>query len=444
KILFGLYKDLIGTTTLDIKGQPFKGLQIMGMLESRVLDFERVIIASVNEGVLPAGKSANSFIPFELKKAYNLPSYKEKDAVYTYHFYHLLQRSADIKLLYNTETDGLNAGEKSRFLIQLEVEKQKNHQLETITVSPQVPKIVSTLKQVEKTPDILEKLKSLAESGFSPSALTTYIRNPLDFYTQYILGIRDTDAVEETVAANTLGTAVHNTLEYFYKALAEEKALVTELFLKESIKNTPEIVAAQFKEIYTKAPLDKGKNLLIFEVAKRYVINFLKAELNEISLGNETKILQIEADLKKEIFIEGLDFPIFIRGKVDRIDAYNGKTRIIDYKTGKVLQNELEITDWELLTTDYDKYSKPFQVLTYASMVSGTVAEPMEAGVFSFKNMQAGFLKFSKKDENSKSKNFDINEETIEAYSSELKKLILEICNPSIPFIEKEIKQKNW
>lgn len=442
KTLFNLYKDLVSTTTLDFRGQPFKGLQIMGMLESRVLDFERVIVTSVNEGVLPAGKSANSFIPFDLKKAYNLPTYKEKDAVYTYHFYSLIQRAQDVKLLYNTEPGGLNAGEKSRFLIQLEVEKQPKHNLEKTIVSPQVPKVFSELKQVEKTPEILEKIKYFAGRGFSPSALTTYMRNPLDFYTQYILGIRETEEVEETVAANTLGTVVHNTLENFYKPLAEDNIPVTKEFLKTSMDNTAKEVAKQFQDIYTKAPLNKGKNLLIFEVAKRYVNNFLKAENAEIELGNKTKILQIEADLKKEIEVEGLDFPVYIRGKVDRIDDFNGTTRIIDYKTGKVMQNQLEISNWEEITTDYDKYSKPFQVLAYATMMSEQISFPVEAGVFSFKNMQSGFLKFTEKE--GRNKKTLIDKETMEAFHAEISRLIFEICNPDVPFTEKEIKQKSW
>ena len=444
KTLFNLYKDLISSTTLDFRGQPFKGLQIMGMLESRVLDFERVIVTSVNEGILPAGKSTNSFISYDLKKAYKLPTFKEKDAVYTYHFYHLLQRAQNVKLLYNTEPDGLNPGEKSRFLIQLDVEKQPKHSIEKTLVSPQVPKVFSELKEVEKTPEVVERLKFLANRGFSPSALTTYIRNPLDFYKQYILGIRDTEEVEETVAANTLGTVVHNTLENFYKPLVESGENLSKEFIKECLSKTAEEVANEFYKNYTKAPLDKGKNLLIFEVAKRYVNNFLKSEIAELDLGNQIKIIQIEADLKKEIKIEGLDFPVFIKGKVDRIDQFNGNTRIIDYKTGKVEQKQLVVTNWEEIATDYDKYSKPFQVLSYALMADGEISFPAEAGVISFKNMQSGFLKFAKKEESSKKKNSVIDTDILEAFSEQLKKLITEICNPEIPFTEKEIKQKSW
>ena len=122
-----LYHELLGTETLDFRGEPFKGLQLMGMLESRCLDFETVIITGVNEGILPAGKTMNSFIPYDLKRSYELPTYKEKDAIYTYHFYRLLQRSTTAYMLYNTESDGQNAGEKSRFLLQLEIERTQSY-----------------------------------------------------------------------------------------------------------------------------------------------------------------------------------------------------------------------------------------------------------------------------------------------------------------------------
>ncbi|HET8753092.1 MAG TPA: PD-(D/E)XK nuclease family protein, partial [Salinimicrobium sp.] len=216
KSLYSIFKDLLNSQTVDFRGQPFQGLQIMGMLESRVLDFKNVIITSVNEGVLPAGKSSNSFIPFDLKCAYKLPTYKEKDAVYTYHFYHLLQRSQQIHILYNTESDGLNGGEKSRFLLQLEMEKKPAHQISNFTVASRVPAISLPLKTIRKNPEIMQKLKERASKGFSPSALTTYIRNPLDFYHQYILGIREPEEMEETIAYNTLGTVVHQSLETFY------------------------------------------------------------------------------------------------------------------------------------------------------------------------------------------------------------------------------------
>ncbi|MFD2517296.1 PD-(D/E)XK nuclease family protein [Salinimicrobium flavum] len=446
KTLFSIYKDLVSGQSVDFRGKPFTGLQVMGMLESRVLDFKNVILLSVNEGVLPAGKSSNSFIPYDLKCAYNLPTYKEKDAVYAYHFYHLMQRAENLRLLYNTETDGLNAGEKSRFLLQLEIEPLVNHRISAYTVAPEVPAIQNDLKIVKKNKDIMNRIRELAQRGFSPSALTTYIRNPLDFYKQYILNIREREEVEETVAFNTLGTVVHDTLEEFYMAWENRELTVDKL--EAAIKATPQEIEKQFREHYSSGPLNRGKNLLIFEVAKRYVINFLKSEIKTLKEGNSIKIMQVENKLNSGFSIAALDFPVNLKGTVDRVDEFNGKLRIIDYKTGKVDQNKVEIVDWEDISSDYDKYSKPFQILMYACLLDAQnpITESVEAGIISFKNLQNGFLKFSKKDKNGRGavKDQDITRETLSAFKEQLEKLILEICDPNIPFTEKEIKQKSW
>ncbi len=441
KSLYNFYKELLSTETLDFQGKPFKGLQLMGMLESRALDFETVIITSLNEGILPAGKSDNSFIPYDLKQEYKLPTYREKDAVYTYHFYRLLQRAKNVYLLYNTESEGLNSGEKSRFITQLEIEKQKTHQLKKILVSPRVPQIKNELKEIKKTPEMLEQIKSLARSGFSPSALTTYIRNPLDFYHQYILGVRDQEEVEETVAFNTLGTVVHNALENLYKPY--EAKIITEETIQSFIKQADQEIAKEFSATYSKLPLQKGKNLLIFEVAKRYLHNFLRFEIKRLKSGEEIEIVQIEKDLKVELPIENLPFSVYLRGKVDRYEKSNGIPRIIDYKTGKVESRNLNVSDWSEITKDYDNYSKSFQVLTYASLIAleKDLKFPAQAGIVSFKNLKSGFLKFEKKEVGTRNKDSMITEETLEKFQIELKKLIMEICDPEIPFVEKEIKK---
>lgn len=435
--LHSVYKELLSSETLDFQGEPLEGLQIMGMLESRVLDFETVIISSVNEGVLPAGKSNNSFIPFDVKLENKLPTYKEKDAVYTYHFYRLLQRAKHVFILYNTEADVLTGGEKSRFITQLELEEihNINHQI----VVPKVPVVAQNLKIVKKTNALLKDIFAVAKKGFSPSSLTNYMRNPIDFYYQKILKIREYEDVEETVAANTLGTVVHNTLEDFYKPFINQTLTVDSIkSLKPKIEKQ---VAFHFKNEYKQGDISKGKNLIVFEIAKRYVLNFLNAEIEDIKAGNEIKILQIEANNEVEINIPSLEFPVKLTGKVDRVDSYNGVTRIIDYKTGNVQQNQVEVVDWEDITSDYKKYSKSFQVLTYAYMMykSHQIRLPLEAGIISFKNLNSGFLKFAKKESSRGKKDTLITEDTILAFEIELKSLISEICSQDIDFEEKEV-----
>ncbi|RZJ99610.1 MAG: PD-(D/E)XK nuclease family protein, partial [Flavobacterium sp.] len=174
--LYAIYKQIIDLAEVSFEGEPLNGLQIMGVLESRVLDFETVIVTSMNEGKFPAGKSMNSFIPYDVKRELGLPTFKEKDAIYTYHFYHLLQRAKNIYLLYNTESEGLDGGEKSRFITQLEVEKQPNHALTHEIRNSEVPLIAYEPIVIPKSESVMIRLKEIAETGFSPSALTSYIR----------------------------------------------------------------------------------------------------------------------------------------------------------------------------------------------------------------------------------------------------------------------------
>ena len=439
KVLQTLYKELLSSETLDFKGQPLKGLQIMGMLESRVLDFETVIIVSVNEGVLPAGKTNNSFIPFDVKVENGLPTYKEKDAVYTYHFYRLLQRAKNVHIIYNTEPDVLSGGERSRFITQLEFEA--HHELDHKIVIPETPQITPQLLAVKKSPEILAQLKRVAEKGFSPSSLSQYIRNPIDFYNQKILGVKAENLLEETIAANTFGSVIHNTLEAFYTPFVGcvlDAAMITAL--KPKIEPT---VTRYFKELFKEGDITKGLNLISFEIAKRYVSNFLAYELACINNGDQIKIDAIESKIAVAIDIPELQTPVQLIGTIDRVDTCNGTQRIIDYKTSQVSQSELELVNWEDLTSDYKAYSKSFQILTYAYMINtqAPFTTAVEAGIISFKNLKSGLLKFAKKDKPGAyaQKTTLLSIETLENYELELKKLILELFNQDIDFIEKEV-----
>ncbi|CAM3334888.1 PD-(D/E)XK nuclease family protein [Aequorivita lipolytica] len=433
-----LFSELTQTTSIDFEGDAYSGLQVMGVLETRVLDFENVIITSVNEGIFPSGKSNASFITYDLKQQFNLPIYTEKDAIYTYHFYRLLQRAKNVTLLYNNHSEGINTGEKSRFIRQLEIEKHPNHTIEKRILSPKVQIKPLQLREIHKTEAVLKRIREIAEKGFSPSALTSYIRNPMEFYFQKILKLNEFAEVEETVAANTLGTIVHDTLENFYQPLEALVLSVQNLLdMKERIH---EEVTKQFKKTFKGGNFSKGKNLIIFEVAKRYISNFIDREISEVEAGNEIKIVKIEANLTLEIPIHEINFPVKIHGKVDRVDTYNGQLRIIDYKTGSVNQGDVEIIDWSVLNKDY-KFSKAFQVLTYALMMNRELPiNGAEAGIISFKNLAGGFLKFGTKTSAYSKRDQQITAETLENFTIELKKLILEICDPQIPFIEKEIE----
>lgn len=433
--LHAIYKQVIDLAEVSFEGEPLSGLQIMGVLESRVLDFDTVIVTSMNEGKFPAGKSQNSFIPYDVKKELGLPTFKEKDAIYTYHFYHLLQRAKSIYLLYNTESEGLDAGEKSRFITQLEVEKQPKHELSHDIYNAVLPDKIYEPMVVPKSESVMERLREIADKGFSPSTLTSYIRNPIDFYFQKILRINEVEEVEENIALNTLGTIVHETLKALYDPFVGK--FLSESNIAECYKNLDTEVLRQFKLVYKEGEIQKGRNLLAFEVAKRNISNFLKTELEDLKNGAIIKILFLEQHFERDLLHNDLPFPIKIGGSVDRIEEHNGKIRIIDYKTGKVEGPSVILKTWKNLTTDI-KTDKIIQVLTYAFMYElYAQGKEMEVGIISFKNLKSGFLPFVFKDVVQKKETTVINTEIVQNYLEQLVLLLNEILDQEIPFTEK-------
>ncbi|MDR7372696.1 PD-(D/E)XK nuclease family protein [Flavobacterium aquidurense] len=433
--LYAIYKQVIDVAEVSFEGEPLRGLQIMGVLESRVLDFDTVIVTSMNEGKFPAGKSQNSFIPYDVKKELGLPTFKEKDAIYTYHFYHLLQRAKNIYLIYNTENDGLDAGERSRFITQLEVEKQPKHNLTFDIYNPVLPTTAYQPMVVPKSEAVMERLREIAVAGFSPSALTSYIRNPIDFYFQKILRIREVEEVEENIALNTLGTIIHETLKSLYEPFIGRFISENDIF--NCFKLLDDEVLKQFKLVYKEGEIKKGRNLLAFEVAKRNVSNFLKMEMESINNGDAIQIIALEKTFGRELTHPGLPFPVLIQGNVDRIELRNGKIRIIDYKTGKVEKANVVLKSWNGLTQEL-KNDKIIQVLAYAFMFEKEAREyPIEVGIISFKNLKSGFLPFGFKEE--KELNITVTKEILNNYLNEIVILLNEIFDVNIPFEEKII-----
>lgn len=431
--LYAIYKQVIDLAEVSFEGEPLNGLQIMGVLESRVLDFETVIVTSMNEGKFPAGKSQNSFIPYDVKRELGLPTFKEKDAIYTYHFYHLLQRAKNIYLLYNTESEGLDAGERSRFITQLEVEKQPKHNLTQEIYNAVLPEIAYQPMVIPKSESVMLRLREIAEKGFSPSALTSYIRNPIDFYFKKILRISEVEEVEENIALNTLGTIIHETLKELYIPFVGK--FVTEDDIKNCFARIDDEVLKQFRIVYKEGEIKKGRNLLAFEVARRNVQNFLKMELEQIKGGDVVKIIALEETYERMLDHPDLPFPVLIKGNVDRIEQRNGRIRIIDYKTGKVEAGNVSLKQWNKLTADI-KSDKIIQVLAYAYMYGQHVTDQeIEAGIISFKNLKSGFLPFNFTE--NKIQVAIVNDEISANYISQLVILLKEILDKDIPFTEK-------
>lgn len=428
-----LFTEAIRNSTIDFEGDAYDGLQIMGVLESRLLDFKNVILLSVNEGVLPSGKSNNSFITYDLKRQYGLPLYTEKDAIYTYHFYRLIQRAKKVWLCYNTDDSGMKGGEPSRFVLQLQVEKLATHKITTRTVSPKVSDSGKmALQTVEKNQNTLDCLNHIAEKGFSPSALGSYIRNPIDFYERRILKIDETDKVEETVAYSTMGTIVHDTLENLYN---ECNALLDIDSLKRIKKTADSELEKQFKKSFLNGDYTQGFNLIIYNVAKQFVHRTIAYDLELLESGNTIEIIEMEKRLSAELFIPSINKKVNIYGLADRIERFNGMLRIIDYKTGAVDGSNLSVTDWERLITDKDK-SQAFQVLIYAWLyMKNNAIENLQAGILSMRKMGSGFMPVRE------NRGFGdiITQEVVDQFETYLVRLIEEIFDLDEDFKEKEV-----
>jgi len=431
-----LFEDAVANSTVDFMGDAYNGLQIMGVLETRTLDFENIVMLSVNEGTLPAGKSSPSFLTYDLKKAFDLPMYDEKDAVYGYHFYRLLQRARNCWFIYNGTAEGLETGEKSRFLLQIETEQRTNHRINQVVSRPKIELHKHELLQVDKTSSVNKKIAFLKTKGLSPSALTAYIRNPIDFYFRYVLEVQQQDLLEEVVEYTTLGTIVHNSLEQLYLPLVGQ--LLSEKSLNGLLLESDKRVVLEFDALFKRGNYRKGKNLLIFEVAKKYVENLIKWDLERVKKGAIIQLLAVEKKLSAVVELPGLTGPCTLKGTVDRIERVNEVIHIIDYKTGAVSPGDLNISEWENLVTDY-KYSKAFQVLLYAYLYWLEHKEPQVlAGIISFKSMGQGFMPFGKK-KTTRNTQTPVTEEILQSFTGELSALIAEIMDPTTPFIEKEV-----
>ena len=376
KALKILMRQTLAQTGIPFYGEPLSGLQIMGVLETRTLDFDHIIMLSVNENVLPAGKSGASFIPDDLKRFLQMPLYGEKDAIYAYHFYRLLQRANEVTLVYNTETDTFGKGEKSRFITQLLSEliaKNKQAVIEEKILS--LP--VSSQKQdfaihIEKTESVLNRLKEKASSdkGLSPTSLNTFKECELKFYYRFVAGIKEPDEVDENMEASAIGNIIHNTLEKIYSPL------INQVLTKETISALEKIYPQAAEESfisYYKEPLhENGKKTIALHVIKKYLANLLAHEKHTIAHLEHKKesitIKYLEKSLSAEIFVSTKDGDITVNltGTIDRMDFTPAAFRIIDYKSSvKKEYDSFEIGELSDLFVD-TMYSKVLQLLVYA------------------------------------------------------------------------------
>lgn len=419
-----IYKQIADLMEVSFEGEPLQGLQIMGILESRVLDFDTVIITSVNEGVFPKGKSLNTFIPYDVKVELGLPTFKEKDSIFTYHFYHLLHRANTIHIIH--DNDQSQGKEPSRFITQLKLDNLKQHHISETNALAITNHIYQKEIEIIKTQNLLENLKNIS---FSPSSFSTYLRNPLQFYLQNVLKIYETPEVEENIAINTLGNVIHNTLEELYTPFIGKQIQLNDV--ENMKKNVPQILEKFFKQIYSSHYTLTGKNLMAMEATKYNILEFLNNEIKELKEGNTIELLALEKKLNYTFTHPNLPYPIKLKGTADRIELRNGILRIIDYKTGKLSENDLQITSFEQLIDI--KKEKAIQLLCYALMYQEHAKNtPIQTGIYSFRLKSEGYKLLSI----NKIGNL-ITSEMIDLFKEQLANLLIEILNPNIPFKEK-------
>ena len=387
-----ILNQLFSREIVPFDGEPLKGIQLMGVLESRTLDFKNVIILSVNEGFLPQGKSINSFIPYDLKLYFKMPTYKDRDSIFAYHFYRLLQRAENINILYNTEMDHLGSGEKSRFITQMLSEypyeiNQYVYSSGDIVFSKDTNLII---ENNEVTTQIQKWSKYV-----SPTALNMYNNCSLSFYYYYLLGIRKKDEVSEYAEADIIGSAIHEAFQDFYP-----KGIVIDKDIDRIRDRLIETVEEKFQKIGKLENISSGKNYLSLQVAKKLTENFLEYEKSYLSSsaknGLKLNILESEIELQHVLNIDGVNFTI--KGKVDRVDEFDDHIRIFDYKSGSVKASDLSFRDWGDLYEDPFK-PKALQLLIYAYLYLKNNPHLLDrkviVGNFAFKDLKNGLMTLS-------------------------------------------------
>lgn len=437
-----LFKRIIANQSIPLYGEPLEGMQVMGMLETRTLDFRNIILLSVNEGILPASRSFNSFIPIDIKKLFGLPDYSDKDAIFAYHFYRLLQNAENINILYNTEPDEFSDGDKSRFIYQIINELPKYNS--NIIIKEYILNITSEIKQVEqeiiiqKDNFVFQRLNEIAIKGFSASKLNDYINCSLQFYYKHIAEIAEPDETEEVIQANTLGSVIHEVLSELYEPFIGKVLQIESV--KGLLSTLDEVTDKHFEKQYKDGDVSFGINLLTVKMAKMYIRNLLTNEIENISqLAKENLFLSIKMLEEKleciiDCNIDGIPFVKLI-GFVDRIDVIGNKIRIVDYKTGKVEQSNVKIKNPDSLISD-NKYSKGLQLMVYALLYAKEnpeYSQSLHAGILSLRNQMKGFigLIYNGKDE--------LNSVDIIQFENILISLFKDIFDSKLPFSQTKI-----
>jgi hypothetical protein len=374
-----LFRQLVRSQKIPFTGEPLKGLQVMGVLETRNLDYKNVFVLSLNEGALPASGNKSSYIPFTIRKAYGLPTAEHQDAMYAYLFYRVLQRAENVYLFYNTETDILGQGEMSRFLQQLifesgwDIERQVLH-------SPIQPESIQPI-EIKKDEQVLAGLVKLNEGnsrfkGISPSALNTYIDCQLKFYFQQVARIKEAREVEEDLDARVLGNLMHGVMELFYRKIQERKksSLIEASDFSHAAVVIDQLIDSVFIATYRLDPdatvVYDGQRLVVREIIRSFVERIIKHDQAYAPFTIEG--LEREG-LLYYVPISHMPGQAVVGGKIDRLDKKGNVVRVIDYKTGK---DKLEFESIEsLFSREGTRNKAAFQTMLYALLYKSNYTE---------------------------------------------------------------------
>ena len=425
-----LMNQLINSENLDFQGEPLEGLQFMGLLETRLLDFENIILLSVNEGKLPLGNTQNTYLPFDVRRNFGLNTFLENDSIYAYHFYRLLQNSKNIYLLYNALGSGVNTGEKSRFITQMEMESP--HKMEHIVIENTSEPILQESIIIEKTEKVLEKLNEWKDR-ISASHLISYLYNPIDFYLNNILKAKETEEIEEELSQRNYGNLVHYALEELYGELQGK-------ILKESdIEDLKPKIDEAIKEAISKLKhqpelYERGMNYIHKSMAAKVVEHILDYDLGLIKAGNSLEIISLENAINAEFLLDENGEKINFIGYIDRIDRLNGVLRVIDFKTAKAKNLSMKPKEEKLEDFISSADSKQaLQLSIYAYMVLHNerfAVNQLQCGIWSFAEIGKGVQTLKIYDDE------NIDNENVSICMNSIKNIILEILNPEIPFKE--------
>lgn len=452
-----LLTRVMSSSSIPFHGEPAIGMQVMGVLETRNLDFRHLIMLSVNEGQLPKAGGDSSFIPYNLRKAFGMTTIDHKIAVYAYYFYRLMQRAEKVTLVYNTATDGINRGELSRFMLQFLIEwgyPVLRKQLEAAQ-SPQD----STPIIIEKTPDVMERMKSVFDirnnpkALISPSALNCYLDCPLKFYYKYVALLSASDEVTADIDSAKFGSIFHYAAEHIYKDLTAHGKLISRENLETLLKDEVRLqtyVDNGFKELFFNLPPNEqpeynGIQLINSAVIVKYIQQLLRNDLRYAPftfIGSEQRIFE-----NIEICTSTGDIQSRIGGIIDRIDSKGESLRIVDYKTGGDADTPANVQS--LFIPDKKRSNYVFQTFLYASIVCKKLREKNDSRLVAPALLyihRAASEKYSpviQMGEPRKPKEPVDNFAQYEGdFRENLKTLLEDIFNPDISFTQTEIEDK--